>query len=266
MSESANHQKLARTLLEHRDRGAVNSVPPAESRDVDAALAYGVQHAMERILVDERGWMPIGYKLGATNAAAKRILKVRDSFFGRLYDRTTLQSPATLTFVAGFHRLHEPEIALLIGRDLPPSGAPYDAASIEAATRAVLPAIEIIGTWFEPWSTAGGTNLIADNGIHGAWVFGEPIEDWSAIDLIDGPVTLTIDGEVKATGKGGNIDGGAFGATAWLANTLAAMGRTLHAGEFVTTGSTTPTQPVAAGQQVVADYGRLGRIEIRMTG
>ena len=96
------------------------------------------------------------------------------------------------------------------------SEAPFDAAAIEAATRAVLPAIEIIGTYFDPWAKAGAPNLASDNAAFGYWIMGVPVTNWSGLDLLDGPVTISIDGEVRGTGKGRNVDDGAFGATAWL--------------------------------------------------
>ena len=61
-----------------------------------------------------------------------------------------------------------------------------------------------------------------------------------------------------------NVDGGAFGAAAELANTLAARGRRLAAGDFITTGSVTTPVPVVAGQAVVADFGPLGRVELAL--
>ena len=115
-----------------------------------------------------------------------------------------------------------------------------------------------------PWAQAGGPNLASDNAAFGYWIMGDPIPDWSDIDLLDGAVNLSINGEVVATGKGRNVDGGAFGATAWLANTLAAKGRTLKAGDYVTTGSVTPPIPVEPRQHVLADFGHLGRVELRI--
>lgn len=127
-----------------------------------------------------------------------------------------------------------------------------------------MPAIEIIGTPFTPWVQAGGPNLVSDNAAFGYWVMGQPIYDWSTLDLLDGAISLSINGEVVATGTGRNVDDGAFGATAWLANVLAAKGRSLKAGDYVTTGSVTPPVPVKTGQQVIADFGPLGRVELRV--
>ena len=78
-------------------------------------------------------------------------------------DEAQARRAECLPFAPDFLRVHEPEIAIEIGRGLMLSEAPFDAAAIEAATRAVLPAIEIIGTYFDPWAKAGAPNLASDN-------------------------------------------------------------------------------------------------------
>ena len=197
----------------------------------------------------ERGYHAIGYKIAGTNPASRAHLQIDAPFFGRLYDGMASRSPGVLPFIPNFLRVHEPEIAIEISRDLMLSEAPFDAAAIEAATRAVIPAIEIIGTYFDPWAKAGAPNLASDNAALGHWIMGLPVTNWSGLDLLNGPVTISIDGEVRGTGKGSNVDDGAFGATAWLANALAARGIALKAGDYVTTGSVTPPIPVQPGQR-----------------
>ena len=88
----------------------------------------------------------------------------------------TSLSPATITDV-GYFWVYEAEIAIEIGRDLDLAAAPFDAGMIKAATRAVRPAIEIIGTPFTPWVQAGGPNLVSDNAAFGYWILGNPIQD-----------------------------------------------------------------------------------------
>ena len=258
-------ERAARTLLDHRDRRLANPVLPAGERLSDLTVAYAIQYAVERILTTERGFQTIGYKIAATNALSRQHLKISGPFFGRLYNSMTSKSPARLPSGIDFFRVYEPEIVVQVDRDLDPSLAPFDATMIERATRAVLPAIEIIGTHLTPWTQAGAANLIADNAAHGHWIIGESVADWSRMDLMDAPITLEINGEIKATSKGRNVDGGPFGATAWLANALVAVGRGLKAGEYITTGSVTAPWPVIPGDSVLADFGMLGRIELRIS-
>jgi 2-keto-4-pentenoate hydratase len=255
-------ENTARKLLDHRARGLPNPVPPEAERLADLDLAYAIQEAGDR-LRRAAGQAAIGYKIAGTNPASRRHLRIEAPFFGRLYDGMASASPAHLPHDP-FFRVHEPEIALQMGRDLDPRGAPFDAAAIAAATRAVVPAIEIIGTPFTPWAEAGAPNLASDNAAFGHWIMGTPILDWSGLDLLEGEVTLAINGAIVARGQGRMVDGGAFGATAWLANALAARGQGLRAGDCVTTGSVTPPVAVAPGQHVVADFGALGVVECRI--
>jgi 2-keto-4-pentenoate hydratase len=263
--EPGSLDRAARKLLDHRARGIPNPVLPVGERLSDFALAYAIQDRADAILQAERGYTAIGYKIAASNQVARTHLGIDTAFHGRLYRQMASSSPATVPFVAGFFKAYEPEIGLRIGRDLDLTQAPFSAMMIEAATAAVLPAIELVGSWFVPWTGAGAPNLIADNAAFAHWVMGEPIDDWSGLDLLDAPVTLHIDGTLKGTGAGRNVDGGAFGATAWLANALAAKGHALRAGDYVTTGIVMPPVAVGPAEHVIADFGRLGQIELRMT-
>ncbi len=258
-------QQAARTLLAHRANRTPNPVLPKHERLNDFATAYAIQAAADAILQTEHGYVPIGYKIGASNRVAREFLGTASPFHGRLYRQAATASPAEVPFVADFFRAYEPEIGIQIGRDLPPSGVPFDAAAIEAATQAVLPAIELVGSHFVPWTEAGAPNLVADNGAFAHWIVGEPIRDWSNLDLLDAPIMLRIDNVERGVGSGRNVDGGAFGAAAWLANALAEKGQYLRAGDYITTGIVMPPVGIESGDRVVADFGHLGSVSVRMT-
>jgi 2-keto-4-pentenoate hydratase len=263
MIPSTSDIETARTLLAFRARCAPNHVA-GFARPVDFAAAYRIQAAMEHILVSERGFEPTGYKIAGTNEAARRLANIPSPFFGRLYRQSTSLGPTALPARPGLWRVHEAEIGFLLGRDLGPAGAPYEAASVAAATEAVLPAIEIVATSFAPWTEAGGFNLVSDNAAHGYWIMGEAVTDFASLDLLDSPITLSINGQLRATGKGRNVEGGPLGMTAWLANMLLGMGRMLKAGDYVTTGTTILPQPVGTNESALADFGPLGRIVYRI--
>ncbi|MBK1661047.1 hypothetical protein CKO45_22790 [Paracraurococcus ruber] len=255
---------LARLLFRRRQDGVVLPVADLAGSPADLTAAYAVQDALDGLFRAEAGHRAIGYKIAGTNPASRAHLRIDAPFFGRLYDGMASATPAALAFRPGFLRVHEPEIALQVGRDLPAAEAPFDADAMAAATRAVLPAIEIIGTPLDPWSQAGVANLAADNAAFGHWIMGAPVTDWRGLDLLDGAVTVWIDGQHAATGKGRNVDDGAFGAAAWLANALAGRGVSLKAGDYITTGSVTPPIPVQPGQHVRADFGGLGSVEVQV--
>jgi len=236
-------------------------LPTRGEGGMPATIAEG--YAVQAALVQASGLPQCGWKIGATNAGAREMLGVDGPFYGVLLDTLSSDSPSRFAASGMFQRVVEPEIALQIDVDLDPSAAPFDAAAIRRAVRAVLPAIEIVDTPLAAGLKSGGPSLIADGGAHGRWIKGAPAAGWRDLDLIAHRVTLAVDGAVVREGSGGNVEGGPFAATAWLANALAAAGSGLKAGDYVTTGTTTQPVPAAAGQTVLADFGALGTVEIR---
>lgn len=259
--------EAARLLQDHRRRAAPLAALPDDCHPATVEDGYAIQAALIGLRESEDGARPIGWKIGATNPGARELLGVHEPFLGVLLTTMTLEARGSaaveLSSAGMFQRVVEPEIALEIGRDLDPADAPFDAAAIRDAVAAVLPAIEIVDTPLLAGLKAGGPSLVADDGSHGLWIRGEAFEDWRELDLVEHRVTLSVDGALLREGRGGNVEGGPFAATAWLANALAARGIGLKAGEFVTTGTTTQPFPAAAGQSVLADFGRLGRVALR---
>ena len=235
--------------------------PPPAAPDTMAA-AYQTQFACERILCAEEGYEPIGWKIGATNAGSRAMLKLDAPFLGRLYRQMTAPAPALLPARPGLYRAYEAEIALELAHDLDASRGPVDATAVRAATRAVLPAIEMVGGYLPAGGPNGGLALIADFGGNANWIPGAEVTDFTKLDLEQGAISFFVDGEQRATGKGANVDGGPFGAAAWLANKLGKLGRALKAGEFITTGTAIPPVPFHGdGKTAVADFGPLGKVE-----
>lgn len=259
---------IADLLIAHRDSQRPLPVA-AVPGPLDHAAAYQVQATVAARRSERNGWRVAGYKIGATNPAARAMLKIDQCFFGRLFDATNDDAsnplaPVVLPAATDFWRVHEPEIAIELGRDLPPTGAPFTPADLRAATRALLPVIEVVATCYTPWTETGVPLLIADNAVHGRLVMGRPVHDFTQLDLMELAVTLRINGVEAGTGCGGNVDGGPFGVAAWLANALAAQGHSLRAGDRITTGTTMPPPPVTANQDVVADFGPLGQVALRI--
>ena len=261
-------ETLARHLLQIRADARpviLNQWPASPARPADETEAYAAQEAAEAIRTGEQGLKPIGYKIGATNQLARDLLGVTTPFYGRLYDGSSGPGPGRLELKPGVNLVVEPEVAVRLGRDLDAAGGPVTAADAEAAVEALLPIFEVVDSCFVPWTEAGGPLLIADNGAHGSWVMGTEVTDWQGFDPLDSPVTVRGAPDGTLTGTGRAVDGGAFGAVAWLANKLAARGRRLKAGEYVSTGTVTPPIALARGQELTADFGPLGRVSLHVT-
>lgn len=249
----------ARTLIALRAAQGKADLPAPPA---DLAQAYALQFETERVLCAEAGYKPIGWKIGATNAGARANFKLDDQFLGRLYAQMTVASPAALPSRPGLYRAYEAEFVLELGADLDATKGPINTAAVRAATKRVGCAIEVVGSYVPMAAPHGTHSLIADFAGCVNWVQGPMTADFADLDLDAAGVTFSLDGETKASGKGANVDGGPFGATAWLANALARLGRSLKAGDLITTGTAIPPVPFAGdGKKAVADFGALGKVE-----
>jgi 2-keto-4-pentenoate hydratase len=234
-----------------------DAIPPA------LADAYRTQELLVRKMLARLGGTAIGYKAAATNVTAQRQMDVDGPFFGTLLAATSHRSSATLPASEFTLRIVEAEFGFEIGADVPPSDVPYTAKTITPFIAAALPAIEVVDHRYHDWRLVGAPSLAADNAIHGAWVEGEPVRDWTAFDLSRHKVTVIVNGSAWREGSGANVLGNPLNVVAWLANELPKHGRALRRGAKLSTGTTAEVYFASAGDRVTADFGALGQAEVK---
>ena len=83
------------------------------------------------------------------------------------------------------------------------------------------------------------------------------------MDLVEHVVSGIVTAKSAREGKGANVLGDPRVALTWLANELSRLGITLAAGHVVTTGTCMIPLAVVVGDQVIADFGALGTVEVR---
>lgn len=223
---------------------------------------YQCQHVLVPKLIEHYGGHGIGYKIACTNVTAQRQLNVDGPFYGRMMSAFCFDSPARLEASQFFMRVVEAEFAFLMARDLPPRTAPYSVEEVAEAVEGVLPGIEIVDSRFDDWTTIGAPSLIADNACHAAWVKGRLLRDWRGIDLAEQPVRLTVNGAFHREGSGRAVLGHPLNALTWLANQLSSHGSGLEAGQYITTGVTMEVYMGQRGDDIKADFGSLGVVEL----
>jgi 2-keto-4-pentenoate hydratase len=199
-----------------------------------------------------------GYKIACTSEIPQRQLGISEPFYGRLLNATVYDSPARLDPDQFFMRVIEPEFGFLMARDLEPGG--HSHAEIAQAIAGVVPAIEIVDSRYDNWEIVGAHSLIIDNACHGAWVKGALSAAFG--NLADHEVRLSVNGSQVTSGVGSAVLGHPLNALAWLANALPKYGLGLRKGDWVTTGVVTGLFYAKAGDQIVADFGSLGTVEI----
>jgi 2-keto-4-pentenoate hydratase len=251
-------QSLAAQLLAAYNAGQPTIAPLTSTHDgLTVDDAYAIQEAQVR----ERlagGAAIIGYKVGLTSAAMQQQMGVFEPDFVHLL--TGMLHPADALIDSGAFRQPraEPEIALILGRDLPGPG--LSVADVISATAYALPAIEIIDSRITDWKI-GLVDTIADNASSGGLVLGQmPVGPAGGRDLSLAGCVFRRNGRIVGTGAGAAVLGSPWHAAAWLANTLTARGAQLRAGNIILTGSITAAVPVTAGDAVTVTIDGLGSV------
>jgi 2-keto-4-pentenoate hydratase len=235
---------------------------PEDLRPADQRQAY---HCQERVIdrvIGHYGGETVGYKIACTNALAQELLKSPEPFYGRLLSSFFATSPACFRADDFFMRVIEAEFGFQFAHDLPPAAPPLSREQIADVLSGVLPSIEIVDSRYVTWTNVGVPSLIADNAVHGAWVRGQLIRNWTSLDLAAQAVNLYVNDKLVESGKGSAVMGHPLNALQWLVHRLHSQGTTIKAGEYVTTGVTTNIYMAQKGERVVADFGAVGKVEV----
>ena len=249
---------LSRARIQHNRIAEL----PESVRPRSADESYLCQTGVVRQLLEHYGGRIVGYKIACTNTSAQRQLGVDGPFSGTLLSTFCFDSPARVAADQFFMRVVEAEFGFRMARDLPPLSRPRDREEVAAAVEGVIPAIEIVDSRYNDWTSIGAMSLIADNACNAAWVKGELITDWRNIDLAAQAVRLSVNGQVVREGSGSAVLGHPLNALHWLANSLASRDIGLQAGQYVTTGVTTEVYMGQQGDWITADFGSLGTANV----
>src|SRR6185369_4759863 len=222
------------------------------------AEAYDIQRNLEQAVV-ARGERVIGWKVGFTGTAAQAAYGVTEPVAGFMLASGVFSSGDAVPAARFVGLGVEAEVAFLLKADL--AGPGVTAASALLAVEGALPALELID--FRLSGTPRGTDVIADGVYTNAIVLGRPLTPLAGIDLALEGVVFEQDGQIVATQTAAEVLGNPLVSLAWAANTLGRMGRGLHAGDLVMTGSISKVLRPTAGQSTRASFTRLGSVSCR---
>ena len=247
-------------LWEHWQEGRRMPALPTRLRPTTRDEGYAVQ-----ALLEARSRYPLfGWKIAATSTAGQAHIGVDGPLAGRLLREQVREAESRLPLGPNHMRVAEPEFAFRIGDDLPPRPTPYNVQEVLAAVETTLPAIEIPDSRYEDFSKVGAAQLIADDACAHQFVLGSAtLAAWRGIDMVEHAVVGTVAGKLERRGKGANVLGDPRQALTWLVNELSALGIGVRAGQVITTGTCMVPLPIAPGDRVTADFGKLGRVEVQ---
>jgi 2-keto-4-pentenoate hydratase len=222
---------------------------------------YRIQSEVHRLLAPELGPLA-GYKIGCTSDVMQRYLAIPHPCAGGVHASTVHRSGVVLNAAAYVRVGVECEIAVRLGQDLAPAGAPFTSDSVAGSIECYLPAIEIVDDRYVHWETLGAPTLIADDFFAAGIVLGQPVARCAVPDLLQVRGRTLINGRETGTGTGADVLGHPHVALAWLANHLASQGTPLRAGAIVMTGSLVKTAWLQAGDEATMAFSGLGNVQV----
>lgn len=242
-----------------RDSGASTMHDPEPvSQDPRIARGMAAQFALRgaRLAAGDRA---LGWKVGFGAPAAMEKLGIRAPLVGFLTERALLESGATVSLAGWTRPVAEPEIAAYVGSDLP-GGADADAA--RAAIAALAPAIELADLDHPPDDVEA---ILAGN-IYQRHVILGPRDASRAGGAVAGLAgRIARNGATFAsTTDPQALTGGIIGIVRHVADTLAAHGEVLRAGQIIICGSIVPPLWAEPGEEIVYELAPIGAVSIQL--
>ena len=250
---------LSAGRLNHERMGTL----PDDLRPRNEVEAYNVQDALHEHYSAAGQGEVVGHKIGCTTLVMQRFLGIDNPCAGAVLNGTAHLADGKFVHGDLLHPGVECEIAVRLGADLAPDGAPYARASVEPAVGAMMAAIEVVDDRWHDYKSMDTPTLIADDFFGAGCVLGPGVKEWRSLDPSTIKGAMDINGEVVGTGVGSDIMGHPLEALAWLANLMASRGTTLRAGQFVLLGSVVETHWVEQGDVVNIELEGLGKAVAR---
>ncbi len=231
---------------------------------MDMDDAYAIQKAwVDRKIADGR--KVTGYKIGLTSRAMQLAMKIDTPDFGVLLDDMYFANGADIP--AGDFTDPRIEVELAFVLKEPLRGEDVSVADVMAATDYVVPALELIAARSyrvdpDTGYTRNVYDTIADNAANAGYILGNQQIDPATIDLPWAGAMLYLNGEIEETGLAGGVMGHPAHGIRWVCKRFARHGIGLEPGQVILAGSFTRPVVVKPGDNIRADYGPLGTIEV----
>lgn len=264
------------TLSTHDIAGAADALYEAEKKrqqiapltlkhpEMDMDDAYAIQTAwVDRKIADGRN--VTGYKIGLTSRAMQMAMNIDTPDFGVLLDDMYFANGASIPAANFTDPRIEVELAFVLKESL--HGPDVTVEQVLAATDYVVPALELIAARSyrvdpETGYTRNVFDTIADNAANAGYIVGDHKVGPLDIDLPWAGAMLYLNGEIEETGLAGGVMGHPAHGISWVCKRFAPHGIGLEPGQFILAGSFTRPVVVSPGDNILADYGPLGTIEV----
>ncbi|MDQ2961769.1 MAG: 2-keto-4-pentenoate hydratase [Pseudomonadota bacterium] len=253
MLTTAQRDEAARHLLAARRARQPGPRLPDACRPNDLEDALSIQRRVQELLgVATGGWKSSLPTAGRAIACA--------AIFAPTIVRA---SPCPVIARDGIVRI-EPEVAFVLGRDLPPRAAPYSEPEVRAAIAETRLVLELLDSRYANPAGLTFPELLADQVSNQGLFVGPILRDAFSRPLEQFPIAIEGPAGALHRCEGRHPDGHPLRPLVWLANFLAARAETgaLKAGQIVTTGSYAGALEVPVATPLAVRFGDLGRIVV----
>ena len=255
MLTTAQCDLAARHLLAAR-RARQSGPRLAEScRPTGLEDALAIQRRVQKLL----GFPTGGWKCSAPTA--ERAISCAPIFAPAI----THASPCHLAASGGRVRI-EPEIAFVLGQDLPCRQAPYSETEVRTAIAETRLVLELLDSRYADPTTVSFAELLADHVSNQGLFVGPVLADGKHQPLGGFAIVVETPNATLHALEGRHPDGNPLRPLLWLANFLASRVEIggLRAGAIVTTGSYAGALEVPVGTPLRVRFGDLGEIELEL--
>jgi 2-keto-4-pentenoate hydratase len=159
----------------------------------------------------------------------------------------------------------EPELAFILGHDVPARDAPYTPADIDAAIAHTHLALELIDSRYTDPAAVSFAENLADGLLNQGLFIGPQVNDEQARSTAGMTITVQPEAEPERRLDGRHPNADPRAPLYWLAEFLRSRGQGLQAGQAVITGSYAGSFDLPVGQQVAIRYGELGVLTVRFS-
>jgi len=240
----------AAILADRRRSGQPGERLPPDLRPQDAATALAIQAGVTQQL----GEGVAAWKCGLPSEGRPVLAPI--------YAASVQRRSPCLAWARGGQVRIEPELAFILGRDLPPRTAPYQPAEIDAAIASTHLALELIDSRYRDPGPADFFENLADGLLNQGLYLGPQVDMEQSRNA--GELTLSI----RTGAEDSRLLQGRHPAVEpraplyWLAEFLRSRGLGLLAGQAVITGSYAGSFDLPVAQEIVMQYGELGRLQL----
>lgn len=251
--------EAAAILLERRRHGSKGDRLPEACRPQNLDQALAIQTEVSAQSADRIA----AWKCGMPGAATVVLAPI--------YASTVFQETDTCEVWNDqqYARI-EPELAFILGRDLPARAEPYSSEEVDAAILETRLALELIGTRYSDPDAASFAEHLADGlfnqGLYLGPVIHTNLHNNNAANLQAMAIKISLAGQSVQEFSGVHPAGNPRAPLYWLLEFLRSRGQGLQAGQAIITGSYAGSPDVPLNENISVSFGRFGELHVRFIG